>query len=132
MAFYGRRHYGPSPSKKIRINFWILGIVLVVCALISTSVFYARCTGGSKDVVIENFDTKFSGDKEDQKYLVFTDSGVFENTDSFWRWKYNSSDVQADLKRHQGKKMRIHYYGWRSPFFSAYPNIYRVEALPGN
>lgn len=59
------------------------------------------------------------------KYLVFTDKGVFKNTDSILIWKFNSSDIYGEISK--GDKMKIKYYGWRVPFFSIYPNIKSVQ-----
>lgn len=68
------------------------------------------------------------------KYLVFTeDKGgnveVFENTDSFWQFKYGSSDIQAELK--EGHTYEAEVYGWRIPFFSQYRNIVDVDEVSG-
>jgi hypothetical protein len=32
------------------------------------------------------------------KYLIFTKQEVFENTDSFWKAKFNSSDVYGQIE----------------------------------
>lgn len=65
------------------------------------------------------------------KYLVFTELPdgsvrVFENTDSLLELKFNSSDLQGTLR--EGRTYKIHTYGWRIPFFSAYENIVKVES----
>jgi len=39
-----------------------------------------------------------SGSAMVSKYLVFSENEVFENTDCFARFKFNSSDVQGKLK----------------------------------
>lgn len=107
--------------------------VILFFILIGLFVFhkpiYVYTTNNTKVVVIKSLDHKVfkSGDKIKDKYLVFTDNGVFENTDTFFYFKWNSSDVQNSLK--QGQKVKIHYYGWRIPFFSWYPNIVSVKTL---
>src|SRR5690606_22667275 len=63
--------------------------------------------------------------QEDCKYLVFTDKGVFENTDSLLNFKWNSSDIYGELKA--GETYTFHVYGYRIPFFSMYKNIVSVE-----
>jgi len=60
------------------------------------------------------------------KYLVFTDKGVFENTDSLLGWKFNSSDIHAFIKDKACYKANV--YGWRIPFLSKYPNILTLDA----
>lgn len=63
------------------------------------------------------------------KYLVFTDAGVFENTDAWYRGKFASSDIQRDCMKLKGKKARITKYGWRIPMSSSYENIVAVEEV---
>ncbi len=67
---------------------------------------------------------------ESSKYLIFTelkDGGVrvFENTDSFIEFKFNSSDLYGKLK--EGKTYELRTYGWRIPFLSKYENIIGAE-----
>ena len=71
---------------------------------------YYRVTIDSKERI-----TTGSGDSLSHKYLIFTDSRTFENTDSLWHWKWNSSDLHGKLKK--GKHYKIKTYGWRVPFF---------------
>jgi hypothetical protein len=64
-------------------------------------------------------------DKE-QKYLIFVELGngesrVFENSDSVFNWKFNSSDMYARLKI--GNSYTFNTVGFRIPVFSAYENI---------
>lgn len=96
--------------------------LFVLSCLIITIVaqpFYAY--GTHKDTVINVTNTEVKRYNETDKYLVFSDHGVFENTDSLLYFKFDSSDVQNELMN-KGK-FKITYYGWRVPFFSIYPNI---------
>ena len=66
------------------------------------------------------------------KYLIFTELAdgskrVFENTDSLLEWKFNSSDIYAELE--EGKTYNIKTYGWRIPILSDYENIIGVEEV---
>lgn len=105
--------------------FTIVMILVLVLAYFAQSGIYAYATARKEVVTLRSFDTKLStgGAPCLQKYLVFTDKGEFENTDSSWRNKWNSSHVQNELKNLQGKQVVLHYYGWRVPFYSWYPNI---------
>lgn len=68
-----------------------------------------------------------SGESTSSKYLIFTEEGeVFENTDSWLRLKFNSSDVYGQLE--EGEDYNCDVYGWRIPFFSMYRNI--VDCAP--
>lgn len=67
----------------------------------------------------------------DDTYLIFTKledgkTRVFQNTDSFLEFKWDSSDVYGKLE--VGKTYKIKTYGWRMPMFSAYENI--TDVLP--
>lgn len=61
------------------------------------------------------------------KYLIYTDNGVYENTDSLWYWKWSSSDIYGSLDA--GKTYQATVYGFRAPFLSWYKNIIEVHAL---
>lgn len=66
------------------------------------------------------------------KYLIFGtdengDNKVFENTDSFLRFKFNSSDIYGEME--VGKTYEITVIGYRVPFFSAYENIIEIEEI---
>jgi hypothetical protein len=77
-----------------------------------------------EDVTIVGTQVKRDNNKD--VYMVFTDKGVFKNTDSLLWFKFDSSDVQSILM--QNKKVRVKHAGYRIPFFSAYPNV--IEATP--
>ena len=73
-----------------------------------------------------------SGDTSSSKYLVFGDddngnSLVFENTDCFIRGKWNSSNIQGQLKK--GNTYKITVVGYRVSFFSMYQNIIKIEEV---
>lgn len=73
-----------------------------------------------------------SGDTSSSKYLVFGDddngnSLVFENTDCFIRGKWNSSNIQGQLK--EGNTYKVTVVGYRVSFFSMYQNIIKIEEV---
>lgn len=75
---------------------------------------------------------KGSGDTSSSKYLVFGDddngnSLVFENTDCFIRGKWNSSNIQGQLK--EGNTYKVTVVGYRVSFFSMYQNIIKIEEV---
>lgn len=59
------------------------------------------------------------------KYLVFTESETFENTDALFFGKFNSSDIQGKLRKDSTYNMRV--VGWRIQWLSQYRNIISVE-----
>ena len=73
-----------------------------------------------------------SGDTSSSKYLVFGDddngnSLVFENTDCFIRGKWNSSNIQGQLK--EGNTYKVTVVGYRVSLFSMYQNIIKIEEV---
>lgn len=55
------------------------------------------------------------------KYLVFTDDGTFEITDSLVFGRFSSSDVYGRMR--EGKTYEFAVAGFRQPVLSMYPNI---------
>lgn len=64
------------------------------------------------------------------KYLIFTKNETFENTDSLWGWKFNSSDVYGKIK--EGQICTFKVVGWRLPLLSWYRNILKAECSHPN
>lgn len=62
-----------------------------------------------------------SGEALSHKFLVYSDTEVFENTDTLVFLKFNSTDFQNKLKVDSTYQVRV--VGWRLPFFSSYRNI---------
>jgi hypothetical protein len=65
------------------------------------------------------------------KYIIFTEDEqgnvlVFENTDDLWRGKFDSSNMQGQLK--EGNKYTVTVVGYRVPFLSMYQNIIKIES----
>lgn len=69
--------------------------------------------------------TSGSGDTLSSKYLVWTKSEVFQNSDSFLYLKFNSSDLYTKFE--PGAKLTVRVVGWRIPFLSSYRNIVEVS-----
>lgn len=108
------------------INIMIKAFFVVIILAVLAEMTIPFWTKQEADMVVTGAIVKQYKD-EDQKYLVFTDHGVFENTDAWQYFKFNSSDVQGQLM--QPGKYHVRYYGFRVPFMSMYPNIiaeYRI------
>ena len=69
--------------------------------------------------------TKGSGESITSLYLVFTEDEVFENTDTYLYWKFNSTDFHNYLE--VGKTYNVKVVGWRVPFLSWYRNIVEIK-----
>ncbi len=71
-------------------------------------------------------------DGEISKYLVFAEDKqgktvVFENTDALLRLKFDSSDIQGQLK--EGHTYKVTVVGYRVSFLSMYQNIIGIEEI---
>lgn len=77
-------------------------------------------------------DKERDNDKDNNRYLIYTEledgsTLVMENTDSFIRLKFNSSDLYGDLKVGETYEFRV--VGYRFPLLSMYENIISYELV---
>lgn len=101
----------------------ILMFVMVAVTIFVTASYYSYYD--TKDIVtITVSDKERISTEESSKYLIFTESEVFENTDDLFKLKFNSSDFYAKLKI--GETYTVEVYGWRVPMMSMYRNIIRI------
>ena len=70
---------------------------------------------------VEKLERITNANGEGSKYLIFTKTETFENTDRLVLWKFNSSDLYGSLK--VGKAYEAKVAGFRVPFLSWYRNI---------
>ncbi len=63
----------------------------------------------------------------DSKYMIYTDNGVFENTDSLLNGKFNSSDIYNELE--VGRTYSCDVVGFRNGFFSWYENVIKCTEV---
>jgi len=104
------------------------GIIIVGIALtIGNTVMYHRSAETIKiKVTGKDRITQSDGDgNSTSKYLVFTTTEKFENTDVMTLGKYNSSDIQGRLREDSTYTVKV--YGWRIPWMSSYRNIVEIK-----
>lgn len=120
----------------MKINKFFVIIIMIAVVLGLSIGYQAMFSFNDTDYKITVTDKeriyKGSGDTSSSKYLVFGDDEngnalVFENTDCFIRGKWNSSNIQGQLK--EGHTYKITVVGYRIPFFSMYQNIIRIEEV---
>ncbi len=115
-----------------KVSALCIVVILAIIVAIGVGIAYNRNeTTYTITVTDKERVTQKSGDSVSSKYLVFGDnengkSLVFQNTDTFWKWKWNSSNIQGELKI--GHTYKITVVGFRVPFFSMYENI--AEVVP--
>jgi len=100
----------------------IIGFAMFFLLAITLNGFYVF---GTTDTATCNVVEKERVTKKDSsKYLIFCEEEVFENTDNFFKLKFNSSDIYRDIK--EGEEYEFEVYGWRIPFLSMHRNIIKL------
>lgn len=104
---------------------FLLSLVFTVAGCLKQETVTVTVT--DKERIVES-----SGEGTSSRYLIFTETEdgtveVFENTDALWFGKFNSSDVQGQLRVDETYRLRV--YGWRVPLLSMYRNIIDAEKL---
>src|SRR3989338_6000114 len=94
----------------------------VVVPLVGISSYFVPDT-----VVTKVIDTQTKRSNSKDKYLIFTEAGVFENTDAWYRFKFRSSDLQGRIMQLKGKEVEITKYGWRFGPLSWYENVVDIN-----
>ena len=110
----------------------IMIVVMLVLSIGYEAIFSFNDTEYTITVTDKERIYEGSGDTSSSKYLVFGDddngnSLVFENTDCFIRGKWNSSNIQGQLK--EGNTYKVTVVGYRVSFFSMYQNIIKIEEV---
>jgi hypothetical protein len=113
-----RRSYSPG----IGAGGWLAIIMVAIILAACIGGCAASCQTGTATFKITDKQVKRSGSNDD-KYLIFTDHGVFEDTDSHnpFHWKTNSSDLWSTLEI--GHTYRCDTLGFRNHLLSSYKNL---------
>jgi hypothetical protein len=109
-------------SQSLHPGSWIVG-VLVILGLLAWPVISfttAHLNNSVQTLRVTRLDDQATG-KNGHQYLVFTDRGVYKDTDNFWAGKFNSSDLYNQLR--PGQTYVCHVHGTRNHFTSNYPDI---------
>lgn len=80
----------------------------------------------------ERVTTQSVKDNIDSKYLIYGEDEngkiyIFEDTDTLFRWKFNSSDVYGALK--EGETYELTVIGFRVHIFNWYENIIDFKVM---
>lgn len=116
-------------KKKIAISAVAILILLMSCALCEV----LQCFNDTDyTITVTDKERVYSSRRKISKYLIFAEdkdknSLVFENTDCLLRGKWNSSNIQGELK--EGHAYNITVVGFRIPILSMYQNIIKVEEI---
>lgn len=106
----------------------LIGLVIVIIGVLG----FIGYQGSQRTYTISVTEKERVVTSDSSKYLVFGEGEdgeimVLENSDSFMFTKFNSSDVQGNLKVDGTYKVEV--VGWRNGFLSIYPNIIDYEEV---
>lgn len=103
----------------------VVALALALIGYVSVRIYRAVGTHRSETFTVEK--SERIAEYKSGRYLIFTDRGVYENTDSFLNGKFNSSDLYNQLK--PGNKYTCDTIGWRVGLLSWYPNVLKCEEV---
>lgn len=112
-------------------NFIIGGVVIAIVLGVVYNIAYfgtkeqVTFTVTDKDRIVETSTDSDGNSTVSSKYLIFTDIETFENTDELFLGKFNSSDLQGQLRIDSTYTGTV--VGWRIPFLSRYRNIIEIQ-----
>lgn len=106
--------------------------IIAVCIMLATIGIAIALEFNDTEYTVKVVKTERIQDKDESKYLIYCEtldgeSIVFENTDSFLRGKFNSSDMYGSIE--DGKMYKFTVVGIRVRFLSVYQNIISYEEL---
>ena len=110
---------------------WIIRVVIVILLAIFIAALFGHSYYSTKTYTVTVTDKDIKNYSDSSKYLVFTklengETKTFSIEDDLFRWRWNSSDVYADIE--VGETYEIEAIGWRIPFLSKYENIMTFSA----
>jgi hypothetical protein len=101
----------------------ILAIAAIVGFLLIASLILPFLNNQTFTIKVEKVEAVVSS--ETTKYLIYTETEVFENSDCLIRGKFDSSDFYNDLK--DLGTFKVSTYGYRIPLLSMYKNIIKIH-----
>ena len=114
----------------VRITISLIIILIGLTALLAPAIMKVA-NPQTYTVVVQSKEVKVDG--KTSRFLVFTtdpmtgESHVFEVTDSLFKWRFDSADTYNIIR--EGETYELTTGGYRTPFFSMYPNIYEVKKI---
>ena len=101
------------------LKTWKFKAVLIGIAAVILLILYSYFVADTVQTRI----TDAQMTKVDGRYMIATEYRPFVNYDVWYRFKFNSGNIQNEAIRLKGKVVKIKKYGWRVPFSSAYRSV---------
>lgn len=108
----------------------IIEVVFIIMVILIT-IPLCKSYYGVKTYTVIVTDKDVQNNRKKSKYLVFTkledgETKTFSIEDSLAKWRWNSSDVYAEIE--VGQTYQIEVIGWRIPIMSKYENIMKFSS----
>ena len=111
--------------KNTKFKLSTLGLLVLVLLIVGVKIAVYQ-NKNIYEITVTDKETKKDGSTS--RYLIYadTDEGdkVFKNTDALFAGKFNSSDLQGELK--VGKSYEVQTIGFRIPILSSYENVVEI------
>ena len=110
-------------------TFTIIALIVVLLMIVGIA---AATSFNDTEYTVTITDKERVVESDSSYYLIFTEDQngevlVFENADNIFRGKFDSSNIQGELKI--GCTYNITVVGYRIPFLSMYQNIIEIEHI---
>ena len=109
----------------------IAGIIAIIVLFVALIGWDIHINTNDHVYTIEVTDKERVNYNKDGKYLIYgrvdNNTLVLENTDSWYRGKFNSSDFYAEIE--VGKAYKVTVVGYRIPIFDSYENIIEFKEV---
>lgn len=100
----------------------LFGVVIAFVVVLMIGIGIAeRATLKTVTFTVQDKTVKRSHSDHGDEYQIFTDKGVYKDTDTIFFLKFNSSDVYGQLQK--GHRYTCRVNGFRIPLFSTKRNI---------
>jgi hypothetical protein len=110
-------------DSEARLGCFILVIAIVLAIGWSIAAWSSQRTA---TCTVESVDRISDGNGGSDARIYTKECGVLENTDSIPFFKFNSADIQGQIKAGQVYTFDVAY--WRIPLFSMFPDVLEVKA----
>lgn len=111
----------------MRENGYLLFVIIFIIIILLISAIPAMTVN---TYTVEIIKTEISSDDD---YMIFCKDiktnkvHTFTLNDSLWHWSWRTADLYASIE--PGKIYNIKVSGWRIPFFSCFPNIFKCSEV---
>lgn len=102
-------------------KLWLGSLAIIIIYFI---VYTSAYISSAHIITIKVTEKERWTDGSSGKYLIHSGNRIYENSDSFWFWKFNSVDIQNSLK--VGETYKVKVAGWRIEISSSFENIIKI------